>query len=98
MASEDIEIRVALNLPEGINVVGSQNVTITISIDPIESSIRFVNVPIQIRGLGAGLAVEISPESVDIFLSGPLPLLDGLSLEDIFVLINLSDRDRGHTN
>lgn len=95
MASEDIEIRVALNLPEGINVVGSQNVTITISIDPIESSIRFVNVPIQIRGLGAGLAVEISPESVDIFLSGPLPLLDGLSLEDIFVLINLSDRGPG---
>jgi YbbR domain-containing protein len=95
MASEDIEIRVALNLPEGINVVGSQNVTITISIDPIESSIRFVNVPIQIRGLGAGLAVEISPESVDIFLSGPLPLLDGLNLEDIFVLINLSDRGPG---
>ncbi len=95
MASEDIEIRVALNLPEGINVVGSQNVTITISIDPIESSIRFVNVPIQIRGLGAGFVVEISPESVDIFLSGPLPLLDGLNLEDIFVLINLSDRGPG---
>jgi YbbR domain-containing protein len=78
MASENIEIRVALNLPEGINVVGSQNVTVQIGIDPIQSSISFTNVPIQIEGLGEDLQVEISPENVDIFLSGPLPLLDEL--------------------
>jgi YbbR domain-containing protein len=95
MASEDIEIRVALNLPEGINVVGSQNVTVQIGIDPIQSSISFTNVPIQIEGLGEGLQVEISPENVDIFLSGPLPLLDELDLTKILVLIDLSDRGPG---
>ncbi|MBW6467029.1 MAG: hypothetical protein K0B06_11025 [Brevefilum sp.] len=95
MASEDIEIRVALNLPEGINVVGSQNVSVQIGIDPIQSSISFTNVPIQIEGLGEGLQVEISPENVDIFLSGPLPLLDELDLTKILVLIDLSDRGPG---
>jgi YbbR domain-containing protein len=95
MASEDIEIRVALNLPEGINVVGSQNVTVQIGIDAIQSSISFTNVPIQIEGLGEGLQVEISPENVDIFLSGPLPLLDELDLNKILVLIDLSDRGPG---
>jgi YbbR domain-containing protein len=40
-ASESLEIRVALNLPEGLNVVGSQNVTVQIGIEPIESSISF---------------------------------------------------------
>ena len=95
MASENIEIRVALNLPEGINVVGSQNVTVQIGIDPIQSSISFTNVPIQIEGLGEDLQVEISPENVDIFLSGPLPLLDELDLTKILVLIDLSDRGPG---
>lgn len=95
MARENIEIRVALNLPEGINVVGSQNVTVQIGIDPIQSSISFTNVPIQIEGLGEGLQVEISPENVDIFLSGPLPLLDELDLTKILVFIDLSDRGPG---
>jgi YbbR domain-containing protein len=95
MASENIEIRVALNLPEGINVVGSQNVTVQIGIDPIQSSISFTNVPIQIDGLGEDLQVEISPENVDIFLSGPLPLLDELDLTKILVRIDLSDRGPG---
>lgn len=95
MASENIEIRVALNLPEGINVVGSQNVTVQIGIEPIQSSISFTNVPIQIEGLGEDLQVEISPENVDIFLSGPLPLLDELDLTKILVIIDLSDRGPG---
>jgi YbbR domain-containing protein len=95
MASEDIEIRVALNLPEGINVVGSQNVTVQIGIDPIQSSLSFANVPIQIEGLGEGLEAEISPGNVDIFLSGPLPLLDELTLDNIIVLIDLTDRGPG---
>lgn len=95
MASENIEIRVALNLPEGINVVGSQNVTVQIGIEPIQSSISFNNVLIQIQGLGEGLEAEISPESVDIFLSGPLPLLDRLNKDDIIVIIDLSDRGPG---
>jgi YbbR domain-containing protein len=94
-ASEDIEIRVALNLPEGINVVGSQNVTVQIGIDPIQSSIGFTNIPIQIEGLAEGLEVEISPENVDIFLSGPLPLLDELDQDFILVLIDLTDRGLG---
>jgi YbbR domain-containing protein len=95
MANDDIEIRVALNLPEGINVVGSQNVIVHIGIDPIQSSISFTNVPIQIEGLGEGLAVEFSPNTVDIFLSGPLPLLDELNLDLIMVLLDLTDRGVG---
>ncbi len=95
MAGEDIEIRVALNLPEGINVVGSQNVTVQIGIDPIQSSLSFTNVPIQIDGLEEGLKVEFSPLNVDIFLSGPLPLLDQLTQSDLIVLLDLSERGPG---
>ena len=95
MASEDIEIRVALDLPAGINVVGSQNVTVQIGVEPIQSSVSFNDLPIQIEGLGEDYEVEISPETVDIFISGPLPLLDQLNQDDILVLIDLTDQTPG---
>ncbi|HAF48358.1 MAG TPA: hypothetical protein DCL08_03845, partial [Anaerolineaceae bacterium] len=94
-ANQDMEIRVSLNLPEGINVVGSQNITVQIGIDPIESSISFTNIPVQIVGLAAGLNATVSPENVDVFLSGPIDLLDDLSLENLVVIINLEDREPG---
>lgn len=94
-ADSDLEIRVALNLPEGINVVGSQNVTVEIGIDPIESSVSFTNIPIQTQGLDSGFQALISPETVDVFLSGPLNLLEELSPASIVVVIDLSDRGLG---
>jgi len=94
-ANEDMEIRVSLNLPEGINVVGSQNVTVQIGIDPIQSSISFSNIPVQIEGLGEGLSASVSPESVDVFLSGPVSLLEQLSPSTLVVILNLENRDPG---
>jgi len=94
-ANQDMEIQVSLNLPEGINVDGSQNITVQIGIDPIESSVSFTNIPVQIEGLADGLNATVSPESVDVFLSGPIDLLDDLSLESLIVIINLEDRDPG---
>lgn len=93
--SEDMEVRVALNLPEGINVVGSQNVTVQIGIDPIESSVSFADIPIQTEGLQDGLEAFFSPESVDVFLSGPLNLLEQLSPSTLTVVIDLTDRGPG---
>lgn len=94
-ADDDMEIRVSLNLPEGINVVGSQNVTVMIGIEPIQSSISFSNITIQIEGLGEGLTATVSPESVDVFLSGPVDLLERLSPSTLVVIINLEDREPG---
>jgi len=94
-ASEDLEIKAALNLPEGINVVGNQNVTVQIGIDPIESSVSFTNVIIIIEGLDEGLKAIVSPETVDVFLSGPLNVLDELDPTILYVLIDLTDRGPG---
>lgn len=94
-ADDDMEIRVSLNLPEGINVVGSQNVTVMIGIEPIQSSISFSNITIQIEGLGEGLDATVSPETVDVFLSGPVDLLERLSPSTLVVIIDLENRDPG---
>ena len=94
-ANADMEIRVSLNLGEGIDVVDSQNVTVQIGIDPIQSSISFSNIPVQIEGLGEGLSAEVSPETVDVFLSGPVNLLEQLSPSTLVVIVDLENRDPG---
>jgi len=94
-ASENIEISVSLNLPEGINVVGSQNITVQIGIDPIQSSLSYNDIPVRIEGLDSNLKATVSPETVNLFLSGPLTVLEELDPADIIVVINLSERDPG---
>jgi len=76
-------------------VVGNQNVTVQISIDPIESSANFTDILIQTEGLDASLRADISPENVDVYLSGPLNFLDELTPSSIVVLIDLTDRGPG---
>jgi len=94
-ADENMEVRVALNLPEGLNVVGSQNVTVQVGIEPIQSSISFTNIPVQTEGLAATLTATFSPENVDVFLSGPLNALEALDPATLQVIIDLADRGPG---
>ena len=94
-ANENMDIRVPLNLPEGINAVDSQNVTVQIGIEPIQSSISFSDIPVYAQGLPADLEAFISPEFVDVFLSGPLSMLETLSPSTLSVIIDLTDRGVG---
>lgn len=94
-ADEDMEIQVTLNLSEDISVVGDQNITVQIGIDPIEGSSSFTNIPIQFEGLDENLEATTSPETVDVYLSGPLNVLEELDPANITVVIDLTERDVG---
>jgi YbbR domain-containing protein len=88
-ASDDIEVRVPLALPEDVTLVGDQSVLLQISIAALDSS---VTVPrqVEIQGLGAGLSALPSPDTVDVLLFGPLPVLDQLRLEDVRVILDVT--------
>lgn len=94
-ADEDFETNVALSLPERIQIVGEQNITVQVGIAPIESSINFSNVPVQYLNLGNRLKVSLTPDLVDVYLSGPLFLLDNLNFSDIIVTLDLQNRGTG---
>ncbi len=89
-AQEDINTRLALNLPEGISIVGDQTVLIQAGISPIESSVTLAGERVEIIGLGSGLTAQVSPTTVDVIVSGPLPLLDTLTRQDVRVTVDLS--------
>jgi YbbR domain-containing protein len=90
-ASEDISTRLALTLPQGISVVGEQSVQVDVGISPIQSNLTLSKIKIEVVGLADGLSVQISPADVDVILSGPAPLLDSLLLQDIHVIVDVTE-------
>ncbi len=93
--SETFTVDASLNLPDGIELVGEKTITVQVGVAPIQSSINFLNVPIQIINLGAVYSATLSPATVDVYLSGPLYLLEGITFSDIIINLDLSDRGVG---
>ncbi len=87
----DFDTRLQLNLPQGISVVGDQSVLVQVGVAPIMGSLTFTGNQVVVRGLPANLSATFSPETVDVILSGPLPVLDQLTSSNLQVFVDLSD-------
>lgn len=94
-AQDDITTRLKLSLPAGISVIGEQTVLVQAGVSPIESSVTITSERIEIVGLEKDLNVHISPTSVDIILSGPLPLLETLTRQSVRVTVDLTGLPAG---
>ena len=93
-AVDDIDTYVAINLPEDVTMVGDQFVLVQVSIAAIEGSLT-MSLPVIPVGLLPIHTAVISPETVDVILSGPVPVLDTLTPDDIRVVVDVSDLDLG---
>ncbi len=89
-ASQDIDTRLPLVLPRGVSIVGEQTVRVQVGIDTIEGSLSLNDVVITVVGLAPGLEAVISPERLDVILTGPLPLLDKLTAGDVRFFVDLT--------
>ena len=87
---QDLDTRLAINLPTGISVIGDSTVLLQVGVAAIEGSLTFTNNKVEVNGLPAGMSAAISPETVDVILSGPLPVLDTLRTENLRVYVDLS--------
>lgn len=94
-ANDELTTRLAINLPEGVSLVGEQTVLVRVNVSPIQSSLTLSNKAIEIEGLPEGWYVQVAPDNVDVILSGPLPLLDTLSPQEVRVVIDVTDLDEG---
>ena len=93
-AKTNISTRLALTLPENITIIGNKTVEVEVDITPIQTSLT-LNLPINLIGLPDGFESEISPEFVDVIISGPLPVLDALKPQDIKVTVDVTGLDLG---
>lgn len=98
-ATEDIEERVPVVLPEAVAAVGSQSVVVHVRIEPLQGSQTMTLKPV-VQGLDPDLSVAgISPETIDVILQGPLPKLKALVADvNARAVLNLSGMNEGvHT-
>jgi len=87
--NDDIELSVDLNLPEGITLVREPDVLVQVSVAAIESSLT-LSIPVEVIGLTLEYTATISPETVDVIVAGPLNILDGLTLSNFRVVLDLT--------
>ncbi len=92
---EDVSTRLSLDLPDNITIIGSKTVQVQVSISPIQTSLTLSNQPINVIGLSEGLSAQVFPPSVDIIISGPVPVLDALTSKDITISVDCKGLEAG---
>jgi YbbR domain-containing protein len=89
---DDVDVSLLLDLPEGVLVVGeNRTVLVRVSIAAVQSSMPVANIPIEVIGLPENLKAILAPETITLLISGPLPILDQINIEDIRVILDLTD-------
>lgn len=94
-AKADISTRLSLNLPPNISVVGAQDVVVEVGITAIRSSLTLSGKQIELFGLDPLLEAHIAPTMVDVIISGPVPLLEALSAQDVRVIVDVNGLSAG---
>ncbi|MEA3337657.1 MAG: diadenylate cyclase CdaA [Chloroflexota bacterium] len=100
-AAGDIVRRVPLAPPPGISALNESGVTegsvdVTITVVPQPGNLR-LTVPVEVTGARPGDAVSTSPASVDVLLSGPLPVLNQINADPKLVraIVDISELGPG---
>lgn len=94
-AKDNVTLRVPLNLPGGVSAVGEQTVVIQAGISPIQSSLTLSGQRVEVTGLPPDLTAQVSPATMDVILSGPLPVLNSLSRQDVHVTVDVQGMAAG---
>ncbi len=91
----DLDLNLALNMPQGISLDGEPTVMVHVGVSPLEGSLTLASQKVEIIGLEQGLTGRVSPAFVDVIISGPLPMLNKLTSSDVHVIMDLSGEGIG---
>ncbi len=93
-ARDDVTMRPGLSTPPQVTLVPGQQVEVRVFVQAIQSSLTIVGTP-EIQGLEPGYTATVSPDTVQVILSGPLPDLETLTPEDVRVVLDLFELSVG---
>ncbi len=94
-AQQSFESRVGLQLPEGIVVIGDQSVLVSVGVEAIYTSTQIIGVPVTAINLAGGLQAKLSPQTVDVYISGPMNLLENIGTTSVHVTLDLTGLTEG---
>jgi YbbR domain-containing protein len=91
---DDAEFNSSLNLPKGVSLVNEPSVLVQVGIAAIEGSLT-LSLPVEPLGLPPTLAAQISPVTIDLIITGPLPVLDTISPASFRAVVDLTGYEEG---
>jgi len=95
--TQDFEITVPVELPDpNLLVVGEQNITVAVGVQPRTANRQFDSIPLEITGLGEDLTARIAPDQVTVLVTGPQPLLETLLPDDLQVTVDVAGLGDGN--
>jgi YbbR domain-containing protein len=90
-ATGDIERRVGLNVPPNVSLVSeNQTVLVQVRVEPQQGALTVSRRP-TIIGVTPPSTATLSPPTIDIVLSGPLPQLNALTEDDVRVEVDAAN-------
>lgn len=87
--------RVPLLLPAGIALLQPTDATVGVTVVPLTGTRPFPQVAVTAVGVGAGLAADTDPRSVDVVVAGPLATLAALGPDAITATVDATGRTSG---
>ncbi|MFN8445042.1 MAG: CdaR family protein [Caldilineaceae bacterium] len=87
--SSEINKQIVLMPPSGTTVADGGAVNVRISIAPLEDS-RTIRAQLLEKNLGKDYEVTKALDSVDVIISGPLTLVDGVNSDDVFAMLDMA--------
>lgn len=88
-ATGDVAERVPLRLPENVSALGTQSVNVVVDIQPISGALTVRRRP-EIQGLSPGLTYTLGIDTINVFLSGPVPKLNDMKSDAVPVILDLT--------
>jgi YbbR domain-containing protein len=85
----------AIKVPEGITILGSENVNVYISIKEKTETVAFQDIGIQVIGTTSKSDYSISTSKVDVSVSGPYSKITKLTRKDIKLVVDITDLSPG---
>jgi len=92
--NDDRDVRATLNLPDGVTMVGEESVLVRVGVAALEGSRTILLAP-EIVGLPPELTAQTVPETLEVVLSGPLPVLYNLTSAALRVTLDATGLDVG---
>lgn len=92
-AKADMSKRVRLTLPSGVSVLNANDVLLRVAVEPVLSGLTVLR-PVTIAET-CTRPTSVSPNSVQVILSGPLPLLQTLKADDVQIQVDVPGCTQG---
>lgn len=91
---ENVSKRVNLVLPENVSVLNASDIIVRVAVEPVLGGLT-IRREVSVSNLNCTLPVTVSPDVVEVILSGPLPILQSLTPDQVQIVVDVPECQSG---